>query len=541
MSLLLINARTLTLTPDEPGPSSTADQALLIEEGWIAGIGPTGELRRDHPGVEEIDLGGALLMPGWTDSHTHFYEWARKLAGVDLEPATDLDDVKRLLIEHRDRIGARIASWGGDGSASSWIGGSGWDPGFYGQRQQIDRHFLDAIFPDRPVLLEARDFHTFWVNSQALEAAGLLDADVDAIEVPQGGRVGRGTDGKPDGLLYESAWKLIWAARPPEPYTVARAWLEAATREAHALGLTGLHTMEPESTLDHLRRLAAEDQLRLRICFHTPVDQLQERIARGERGYTDLSPFLRLGGVKTFMDGSLGSRSARMLEPYPDGSRGTLTGSVDQLEEQLTRAAEAGIPGAVHAIGDATVRIVTDVLVRLREKYGPDLAHRIEHAQCVRDEEIARLARARITCAMQPVHLMYDGPHLDREWGAASRLAYRCRDLVDAGVPITLGSDAPVAPLDPRPGIAMAISRVWQQGQPPHQPAQALTPVEALHGYTLGPAIAAGRQHELGSLQVGMLADLTAVDDVLDEDPSTWLDAKVRLTVVDGRVLFSDL
>ena len=177
----------------------------------------------------------------------------------------------------------------------------------------------------------------------------------------------------------------------------------------------------------------------------------------------------------------------------------------------------------------------------VREEFGPDLAHRVEHAQCVRDEEVAKLARGRIYCAMQPVHLLYDGPLLEAEWGEASRRTYRCRDLMDAGVSLGLGSDGPVAPMDPRPGITISTSRIWKQGEPPHEPSQALTLSETLSGYTRDAACASCRQDELGTVEVGRLADLTAVDDVHDEDPSAWLDAATRLTVVDGKIVYENL
>lgn len=530
MALLLTNARLLSFSRGR-GETPVDGGAVLIDGSRITAVGSGTELRRQHPSARQVDLGGALLMPGWTDTHCHFYEWARKLAGVDLMPARDLDEVERRLRAHRESVDDDL----------EWIGGGGWDPGFYGQRQRMDRHFLDAIFPDRPVVFESRDFHNLWVNSKALEKAGLLDVPVDDIEVPRGGRVGRDENGRPDGLLFETAWDLIWRVRPPEPRSVARRWLDRAASEAHALGLTGVNTMESESTLDHFRSVAASDELRLRVCFHTPLDHLDRRIERGERGYTDLSPFLRLGGVKIFMDGSLGSRSARMVEPYPDGSHGTQVYGSEELEEMLRRAARAGIPGSVHAIGDHVVGVVADAFLRMREEFGPDLAHRMEHAQCVRDEDLVKLARGRVYCAMQPVHLLYDGPLLDREWGEATRWTYRCRDLLDAGVPVGLGSDAPVAPLDPRPGIAIATSRVWGEGAPPHEPGQALTLSETLAGYTRDAARAACRQEELGTLEVGRLADLTAVDDVYDEDPSAWMDAATRLTVVDGEIVYENL
>lgn len=522
--LLMVGGHWFTLTGDLP------HEALLVEDGRIVALGTRDGLRARAPRAREIDLGGALVLPALTDTHTHFFEWARRRAGADLSVCADFDAVLDVL-----RRTAASAP-----QEPEWIGGSGWDPFFFGDRAPFTRHTLDAIFGRRPVVLEARDFHTLWCNTAALERAGVMQPD--GVEVPAGGRIGRDADGVPDGLLYETAWDLVRTVRPPETAAVADRWLDAAQARAHALGLTAVHCMEPMATLAHYRRRAEEGRAALRICFHTPLDDLQHRIARGERSYAGEDAWLRLGGVKVFMDGSLGSRTAAMSSPYPDGSHGTLLLEPAELEQILRRAGAAGIAGTVHAIGDHAVRVVAEAFAAERMRSGSALAHRMEHAQCVRPQEVEALARARVACAMQPVHLEDDIAALAREWGAAARYAYPLRALVDAGVCVGLGSDAPVADPDPRRGIFAAIAR-----RVPHRtdgvafhPEQAIGVHEALAGYTTWAADLA-LWSDRGRIAVGQRADLTAIDDVRAESADAWLQARVRLTIVDGAIVHEDL
>lgn len=536
--LLLRGARVLTMDPGVHG------EAVLVSRGRIAAVGPLRELARQSPSARPLDLDGCLLLPGLTDTHTHFFELARRRAGVDLAGAVGVDEVRARLIAHRARLGPQ----------QRWIGGGGWDlPTLQGQ-PGFDRSLLDAIFPEHAVALESRDFHTLWCNTRALEQAGVLAGRT----APAGGAIGRGPDGAPDGFLYETAWELIYAARPDEPEAVREDWVRECVGYAHSLGLTGFHSMELLPALHTYRTLAQRERLGLRVCFHTPLSDLGARIERGEASYADADPWLRLGGVKIFMDGSLGSRSAWMFDPYPDGSTGRLLRDEESLVQILTRAGQAGISGSIHAIGDATVALVCRAVARAGEAvraHSPAagaaprtlaLLHRIEHAQCVRPAQVDRIARHEIYCAMQAVHLADDIPLLPRYWPTAAAFAYPFRSLLRAGVTVGLGSDAPVAPLDPRAGIFAAVAR--RPGNDPtaaaFHPEQAMTSEEALAAYTLWAARGGGREHELGSITPGKLADLTVFDDIDEDamsgaDPEAWLQARVRATIVAGEPVYS--
>lgn len=516
-------------------PRALRGAAVLVREGRIAALGGVEELVRAHPRAERLELGRATLLPGLVDSHTHFFEWARRLAGLDLSGVRDTAALRERLDEHRARLGA------GD----EWVGGSGWDPGFLHTEPRLDRSLLDEFFPDRPVSLESRDFHTLWCNTAALERAGILEGR----PAPTGGEIGRRADGSPDGLLYETAWELILDARPVESEPTRCAWLREAFSRAHTMGLTGFHSMEPMEAYRSYELLSERGELPMRVVFHSPLTQLAERLSQPRPSYRSHNAFLRWGGVKIFMDGSLGSRSAYMLDPYPDGGRGRLLMPVQELAEHILRAARGGIAPSIHAIGDACVRSVVDALESVRKtlaEEGRSLppGTRVEHAQCVRPEEIPRLAGLGALCAMQAIHLADDIPLLPELWPSAAEYAYPMRSLLDGGVRIALGSDLPVADPDPRAGIYAAISRREgnrPDGRPWH-PEQALAPLEALAGYTSWAARAGRWEEEAGFLAVGMPADLVALElPDLRAPEQEWEELPLRLTLVDGRIVYEDL
>jgi predicted amidohydrolase YtcJ len=294
--------------------------------------------------------------------------------------------------------------------------------------------------------------------------------------------------------------------------------------------------MEPQSSLQHFRSLDAAGELALRVCFHTPLDQLDARLAAGEASYVGAPGRLRLGGVKIFMDGSLGSGSAWMQQPRPGGGLDAPLRPIEELESLLLRAAAGRIAGTVHAIGDACVEAVAACIERVAARSGP-LRHRIEHAQCTRPDAIRRIAGARIRCAMQPVHLFDDIPLLDSHWGDAAAFAYPLRSLLAAGVRPGLGSDAPVATLDWRQGVFAAVERRAPSGGAAFLASERIGIREALLGYTAWAAELGAYENELGRIESGQLADLCVVEDA-GEDPQAWLVAQTFLTMVAGRVVY---
>lgn len=514
--------------------NTASAEALLVRGNRIAAIGDGAQLRRQAPGAEPIDLRGSTLLPGFIDTHTHFFEWARKLSGVDLSGAKTLDEVRTRLLAQR----------GEKSTTGPWLGGGGWDPRLLRGEKRPDRQLLDEIFPERPVALESRDFHTLWCNTAALKAAGIFERSTP----PAGGEIGHAADGSPDGLLYETAWELILEARPPEPEPVRQSWLKKALAEAHSFGLTSFHSMEPLQTYRSYRELARAGELSMRVVYHSPVKELDQRIAARQASYCDDDPWLRLGGVKIFADGSLGSASAYMLDSYPDGGHGRLLVDERGLIETIVRAGRSGIAPSIHAIGDGAMRIVVNALLEARESLrneGKELhpLARIEHAQCVRPEELQRMSSLSLSCAMQLVHLMDDLPLLSELWPTQGRHVYRARSLMSHGVRVVLGSDAPVASIDPRKGICAAITRQKEENRAEGGffAEECLSEEEALLAYTRWAAQAAAWDGEVGSLRAGKLADLVALEAPGADDPYQWKRARIRMTMVDGTVVYDDL
>jgi predicted amidohydrolase YtcJ len=324
---------------------------------------------------------------------------------------------------------------------------------------------------------------------------------------------------------------------PPDDL-LAQALLEAQA-EAHRLGVTGLHEVEGEPVLRALRRLEAADALRLRVLFHAPVASLPRLLGgpwRSGRG----SNWLTQGGIKLFLDGSLGTQTAWMLEPY-EGTRdrGLPISTLAEARDAMTLAASAGIGVAVHAIGDAAVRRALDLLEPLPAVAIP---HRIEHFQCVHPDDLGRAARLGVVVSMQPAHLFADIPLLDRHWGARSRGAYAFRSLLRRGTTVVFGSDVPVASIDPREGVYAAMERKGFDGAPVGgwRPEEKLGFEETLRAYTTAAATAAGAAGRRGVLAEGYDADLVAwaVDDaVAGAEGEAFRRSRALLTVVGGHVV----
>ena len=505
--------RILSLAPGVEG------DAIWWRDGRIVAVGRAAALASQLPeGTPQYELPDALVTPGLVDGHTHFGMWALSRRRVQLAGAATLEEAVR-------RVAAATPVQG-------WIVGQGWDAN--GWKLAPDRAALDRVHRD-PVYLDSLDVHAAWVNSAALAAAGIDRNTPD----PFGGRIVRDAVGEPTGLLLERAVELMTPWLPEPPAQVLDAALLEAQAEAHGLGITGIHNVEGDGALAAFERLAAADVLRLRVLFHPPVTSLNALIDRRVRSGAG-SAWLRIGGIKLFLDGSLGSRTAWMLEPY-EGTRdrGMPITSADEAAAAMRAAAEAGIASVVHAIGDAAVRRALDLLAPLPRAAIP---HRIEHFQCVHPDDLGRAAAAGVVVSMQPAHLLTDIPLVDRHWGERGRGAYAFRTLRQGKTPMVFGSDAPVASLDPREGLYAALARRSAAGGPPGgwRPEERLTFDEAIRGYTAGAAHAGGVADRSGTLAPGHDADLVAwAFDPAAElgDAEAVRAGQARLTVIGGAVV----
>lgn len=531
-SLLLTNGRIFTLDPARPWAS-----ALLIQGDRIVAIGADADLldRRTHV-TEWIDLGGRAAVPGLVDAHVHFQGYALSLQRVNLDEAPSLAAAVAQVAEFARR------SERPDG----WVQGRGWSQDNWPDRAFPSAADLDAIVPDRPVCLSHRSGHAAWVNSIALRLCRLDASTPD----PPGGQIQRDEHGQPTGILFEDAIELVTAHIPrPGPDEIAAAMRQAQTMCWQA-GLTGIHDFDGRNCFVALQQLHQSGELGLRVVKNIPVARLAHALEVGLRsGFGD--EWLRIGGVKIFADGALGSRTAAMIAPYegePDNFGIVVTDKEEMLEKALA-ASRGGLSVTVHAIGDRANHDVLDVYEYVRRdeagRGAPRLAHRIEHVQVLHPADLNRLAELDVIASMQPIHATADMHMADRYWGTRAQYSYAWRTMLDSGALLVFGSDAPVESIGPLRGIHAAVTRRQTDGQPGPEgwyPEQRLTLVEAIRAYTLAAAETSGQTRRLGSLEPGKLADITILDrDVFAGPPQDLLAATVAATVVGGQFRFRTL
>jgi predicted amidohydrolase YtcJ len=485
--------------------------ALAIAGDRVAGGVGTHETALASP--DRVDLGGRCVLPGFTDSHVHFPTWALAQRQVRLEGAGSLDEAL-----------SRVASAVGEVPAGRWLRGLGWRSGEWLPVSEPTKEALDQVSGDVPVALMSKDYHSLWVNSAAL---ALADGE---LQVP-GGVVERDEAGEPTGVLREEcAWHFRDTyVRPTEDEMVD------ACREAIPLalsrGVVAIH--DKDGWLGALRvfqRLKDEGALDLRVWQSLPWDHLDRLQEIGlASGLGD--DFLRVGYIKAFLDGTLGSRTALLL----DGSGVEIVG-YDEFEDIVRRSARAGFPVAVHAIGDLANRRALDAYEATQDEWRPrGLRQRIEHAQLLAPEDIPRFAELGVAASVQFSHAPSDRDLADRFWEGKTAGAYAFRSLIDSGALVANGSDAPVEELDPLFGIGAGVTRTLDDREGWH-PEQAVTVEQALHATCVAPAWLTGDERRRGKLLPGFLADLVVLDrDPLECPPEELGELEVVATMVGGR------
>jgi len=491
--------------------SLPAARALAIAGGRIAGGVGVHETALASP--EAVDLGGRCVLPGFNDSHVHFPTWALAQRQVRLEGTRTLDEALE-----------RVARAAGDVQPGRWLRGMGWRSGDWSPATEPTKEALDRVTGDVPAALMARDCHSLWLNSAALARA---DGDLQV----EGGVVERNERGEPTGVLREEcAWHFRDTHVRPTDDEMVEASREGM-RLAVSRGVTAVH--DKDGWLGALRvfqRLHDEGSLLLRVWQSIPHAQVAEAAALGVRsGFGD--DLLRVGYLKAFMDGTLGSQTARML----DGSGVEIT-SRAELEEIIRRGAEAGLPVAVHAIGDLANRDALDAFEATREVWQAlGLRPRIEHAQLLAAEDIGRFAALGVAASVQFSHAPSDRDLADRFWARKTDGAYAYRSLLDSGALLANGSDAPIEELDPWAGICAGVLRTIDD-RPPWHPEQRLTLEEALIATTVNPAWLARDERRRGKLLPGYLADLVVLDrDPFELEAEELPSVQVVATMVGGR------
>ena len=525
------DGRAVLITADRIRGAGRTAGALLVRNGRVAALGAAAELRPLEPDATVLELPGCTVTPGLTDAHVHLVEWALARRRADLRGTASPVDAARAAARHAADHGA---------GTRGWILGRGWDPSRWADAPH--RRMLDEILGGRPVALESHDMHSYWASSEALRRAGIDGGTPD----PEGGRIERDARGEPTGVLRDNAIPRLLEAIPSPGRAKRRSALLEAQAALHRVGVTGVHTVEPDS-LGLLETVRAEDALRLRVLQHLPLARLDDAIRLGLRSGFG-GPWLRIGGVKMFLDGALGSHTAWLREPYEGTEdRGLRTLEPDAFRDAVRRGSEAGLAMTVHAIGDAAVALALEVLSGHVDTLDGPVPHRIEHAQLMAPDLLAgaepgagSAARRRVVLSVQPSHLMTDWRAADRHWGGRARWAFALRSMESAGYTLALGSDAPVEPPDPRQGLYAAVARRDTVGDPAGgwYPEETLSMDRAWAGFTIGAARAAGDRRQ-GSLAPGSFADLVAWDrDPLAVSPEEMMGLDPVLTMIDGEVVW---
>jgi predicted amidohydrolase YtcJ len=527
--LILHGGRILTLVDPEPVPQPTA---LAVRSDRIIRVGDdTSVLALAGPATRVVDLSGAVVVPGFCDSHAHLYGLGKALSEIDLVGTRSAGECV-----------ARVAAAADAAPAAGWLEGRGWDQNDWDRAEFPDRSLLDAAVKERPVLLRRIDGHAAWVNGAALRRAGIDARTTD----PEGGRIQRDAAGEPTGILVDNAIDLLTSALPPVPAAEQRRRIKLAVDHCLRYGLTGMHDAgAPAERIDIYRELAAAGELDLRL-YVMLADETQTLDGWLERGpLVEPGGMLTVRAVKLYADGALGSRGALLLADYADepGRRGLQVTPTDHLREVARRAGEAGFQVCTHAIGDGGNRMILDVYEEVLGQLGlRDARWRIEHAQILHPDDLPRFARLGVVASMQPTHCTSDMDWVEDRLGEARCAGgYAWRSLLDSGAVVCFGTDFPVEDVDPLLGLYAARTRQHPDGMPAGgwHPEQRLDGRQALLLYTRAGAEASLREKELGLIQPGMLADLTVLScDPVACPPAELLAARVLMTVVAGRVRY---
>jgi len=524
--MVLVNGRVVTLDPDNP-----AAEAVAVKDGRILAVGSSGAIRRlVGPSTQVLDVKGKLVLPGLIDAHLHFANGGRSLASLTFRGVTSVEKVQEM-------VAARIR----DLPPGETINGSEYDHTLFPGQKWPGKEDLDKVAPSNAVVIHRVDGHSIWVNSEALRQSGITKD----TKSPFGGEIVKdAATGEPTGILKEAAAGLI-KVRPASKPSSVKDDIERGLAYAAKLGLTGIHTSASLQELELFKQLEAEGKLTLRVYAWLPIDELDRYIKMGiKQGQGD--DLLRVGFQKAFIDGSLGSATALMFEPFADDP---MKSGLPQYKEEaydalIEKAHRNGYQTGTHAIGDKGVNWVLNAIERAERKYGmKNLRHRIEHAQNVIPSDVKRFKQLGVIASMQPTHCTTDMRFCEKRIGPErSKNAYIWKTLLDAGTAIAFGTDWPVEPLDPMRGLYSAVTRKNIEGDYPEGgwfPEQKLTMEQSVRLYTLGSAYASFEEKTKGSIEPGKLADFTVLSrDIFRVDPRDVLTTDALYTILGGKIVY---
>jgi len=523
--LVVVNAEVVSL--DEDG---SVAEAVAIRDGVIVYVGDNAGIERfTSYGTEILDARGHALVPGLIDSHIHLIWFGFALHRLDFREVDSIENLKKA-----------VASKAGELKAGEWILGAGWDQERFKEERYPNRWDLDEAAPRHPVLLHRVCSHIGVANSSALDLLGISEETPD----PPGGTIDRNKDtGQPTGILRETAMEeAVEKVPPPSPEDYSKA-TTGALRFAASHGLTTLHfvSVTPEE-LRVCQELHRRGQLSVRLRLYLWVDWADSMVELGvQRGLGD--DWLRIQGVKLYVDGSLGARTALMREPYSDepDNLGMARLEKEELERIVKKTDRAGLQLAIHGIGDRGVEWALDALEKVTGKGGNPLRHRVEHASVLAPDLIERMAQNGILATVQPRFIISDFWTVDRVGEERARWVYPFKTMLASGVRTSFSSDCPVDPLDPIYQMYSAIGRGGKEGIEAYKltKKEAVSAKEALRLYTVAGAYAAHDEHHLGSIEVGKLADMVLLSgNPLETSLDDFLDTEVLATIVGGKIVY---
>jgi len=528
--LIIVNANIHTLDNNQP----TAEAVAILGNRIIA-VGSNDEIKKlQGPNTRTIDAKGQLILPGFNDAHVHFMSGGFQLSSVDLRDANTPQEFAERIRDFAEKL-----------PQGRWITGGDWDHERWPAAKLPTRELIDRYTPNTPVFVNRLDGHMALANSLALKLAGVTSATKD----PDGGVIVRDpANGLPTGILKDAAQSFVWKVIPVPSFEEKLTAARAATNHAASLGVTSVQDMSSGVDVGVYQTLLDRGELKTRIYAVWPLPSWDRLARTGVRAHFG-SPMLRTGGLKGFADGSLGSTTALFFDPYLDAPNTSGIPSDEMFPdgamlERVRGADRAGLQILIHAIGDRANDKILSIYEEVEKEDGDrDRRFRIEHAQHLRAQDIARFARDKVIASMQPYHAIDDGRWAEKRIGPErAKTTYAFRSLLNSGAMLAFGTDWTVAPLNPMLSIYAAATRRTLDGKHPSGwvPEQKISVEEAVRAYTVGSAYAEFQENEKGTLSPGKLADLVILSrDIFKIDPNEIDKVKVVLTIMDGRVVYS--
>ncbi len=527
--LIITNANVYTVDNNQPHA-----EAVAIIGDRIAAVGNAADIDQWRgSSTKIIDAGGKLLLPGFNDAHVHFIDGGLQLDSVDLRYSDSPEEFARKIGER-----AKITPQG------EWISGGDWDEERWNPPHLPTKDLIDPVTPNTPVFVTRYDGHEALANSLALKLAGVTRE----TKSPPGGEIVRDAQGNLTGVLKDAAQSLVSKAMPPLSHERRVRAAKRALAYAARLGVTSVQTMSADyEDIRVYSELLEQNELTARIYVAPPLATLEQEASVGIR-HAWGSPYLRIGAMKAFADGSLGSATAYFFDPYTDApnTRGLLSDEMQPLSkmrDHMMKADDAGLQLCIHAIGDQAISLVLDLFSDVEKAHGPaDRRLRIEHAQHIAAKDFDRFASLKVIASVQPYHAIDDGRWAERRIGPERiKTTYAFRTLLDKGVTLAFGTDWTVAPLNPMKTLYAAVTRATLEGKNPNGwlPEQKIKLSEAVEAYTMGSAYAEFQEKEKGSVTPGKLADMVLLsDDIFQMDPAKIGDVEVEMTMVGGRIVW---